>query len=83
MIDQGTDGLSRGIWMSALQGLEDSGRLTQAVFEPLRFDRLLVDSYIKNYQLAQQHVHCDGNSTWDARVCFDRLSVWFPPPELA
>jgi hypothetical protein len=24
MIDQGTDGLSRGIWMSALQGLEDS-----------------------------------------------------------
>jgi hypothetical protein len=83
MIDQGTDGLSRGIWMSALQGLEDSGRLTQAVFEPLRFDRLLVESYIKSYHLAQQHVHCDWNSTWDARVCFDRLSVWFPPPELA
>jgi hypothetical protein len=83
MIDQGTDGLSRGIWMSAPQGLEDSGRLTQAVFEPLRFDRLLVESYIKSYHLAQQHVCCDWNSTWDARVCFDRLSAWFPPPELA
>jgi hypothetical protein len=83
MIDQGTDGLSRGIWMSALQGLEDSGRLTQAVFEPLRFDRQLVESYINNYHLAQQYVHCDWNAPWDARVCFDRLSVWFPPPELA
>jgi hypothetical protein len=35
MINQGMDGLSRGIWMSALQGLKDSGRMTQAVLEPL------------------------------------------------
>ena len=28
MINQGTDGLSWGIWMSALQGLEDSTHLT-------------------------------------------------------
>jgi hypothetical protein len=34
MIDQGTDGLSCGIWMSALQGLEDSHDLTRAVCEP-------------------------------------------------
>ena len=83
MIDQGTDGLSRGIWMSALQGLEDSGRLTQAVFEPLSFDPLLVASYVTTYHLSPQYVYCDWNTTWDARICFDRLSVWFPPPELA
>jgi hypothetical protein len=39
IIDQGTDGLSCGIWMSALQGLQDSDRLTQAIFEPLCFDK--------------------------------------------
>jgi hypothetical protein len=83
MIDQGTDGLSRGIWMSALQGLQDSDRLTQAMFEPLCFDEQLVDSCVGSYRLASEHVHCDWNSVWDARVCFDRLSVWFPPPEIA
>ena len=83
MIDQGTDGLSRGIWMSALQGLEDSDRMTQAVFAPLRFDPDLVASYVREFHLAQQYVYCDWNTTWDARKCFDRLSVWFPPPELA
>jgi hypothetical protein len=83
MIDQGTDGLSRGIWMSALQGLEDSGRMTQAVFDPLRFDPELVTSYITNFHLAHDYIYCDWNSVWDARLCFDRLSVWFPPPELA
>jgi hypothetical protein len=83
MISQGTDGLSRGIWMSALQGLEDSGRMTQAVFDPLRFDKGLVDSYVRNYQLAQRYVYCDWNTTWSARNYFDQLSVWFPPPEMA
>ena len=83
MIGQGTDGLSRGIWMSALQGLEDSGRLTQAVFEPLQFDPLLVESYISDYDLARQYVYCDWSTTWKAQICFDRMSVWFPPPELA
>jgi hypothetical protein len=83
MISQGTDGLSRGIWMNVLQGLEDSGRLTQTVFAPLRFDKELVDSYVRNYQLAQRYLYCDWNTTWDARKCFDRLSVWFPPPKMA
>jgi hypothetical protein len=83
MIDQGTDGLSRGIWMSALQGLADSERLTQAVFEPLCFDPLLVESYIVSYDLAPSYTHCAWNSVWDATKCFDRLSVWFPPPEIA
>jgi hypothetical protein len=44
MINQGSDGLSRGIWMSVLQGLEDSRCLTQAVFKPLCFDPSLAES---------------------------------------
>jgi hypothetical protein len=53
MIGQGTDGLSRGIWMNVLQGLENSGPLTQAVFAPLNFDKELVNFYVRNYQIAQ------------------------------
>jgi hypothetical protein len=75
MIDQGTDGLSRGIWMSALQGLEDSARLTQAVFQPLCFDPELVEFYIECYHLPRQYWYCDWSTTWDARTCFNRLSV--------
>jgi hypothetical protein len=42
-----------------------------------------VDSYIGTYQLARDYVYCNWNAIWDARICFDRLSVWFPPPEVA
>jgi hypothetical protein len=83
MIDQGTDGLSRGIWMSALQGLQDSQELTQAVFDPLCFDPLLVDSYVSRFCLATQYTYCHWDSVWDARDYFHKLTVWFPPPEIA
>jgi hypothetical protein len=83
MIDQGTDGLSRGIWMSALQGLQDSDRLTQAIFKPLCFNSTLVDTYIGNYGLGQHYLYCPWNSVWKASDCFDRLTVWFPQPEIA
>jgi hypothetical protein len=83
MIDQGTDGLSRGIWMSALQGLQDSHELTQAVFDPLCFDPLMVDSYVSRFCLADEYTYCDWNLVWDARDYFHKLTVWFPPPEIA
>jgi hypothetical protein len=83
MIDQGTDGLSRGIWMSSLQGLMDSDRMTQAIFEPLCFDAALVDTYMRSNYLEGPYIHCDWNSVWNASNCFGRLSVWFPPPEVA
>ena len=64
--------------MSTLHGLEDSARLTQAGIKPLQFDCLLAESYITSYHLAQQYMHCDWNTTWDACACFNQLSVWFP-----
>jgi hypothetical protein len=83
MIDQGTDGLSQGIWMSALQGLQDSHELTEAVFDPLCFDSPMVDSYVSRFRLANEYTYCDWNSVWDARDYFHKLTVWFPPPEIA
>jgi hypothetical protein len=57
MIGQGIDGISRGIWMSSLQGLQDSHDLTQAVYDPLCFDWLLIDSYISQFCLVHQYIH--------------------------
>jgi hypothetical protein len=89
MIRQGTDGLSRGIWMTPLQALEDPHRLTRAIFDPLPFDALLVDQFYQ--RIPQQGLRRSAApwqyrhwaSTWDASTCFNRCTVWFPPPELA
>jgi hypothetical protein len=87
MIQQGTDGLSRGIWMTSLQGLEDSRRLTQAVFDPVPYDPDLVTPYLQNlhdwgYPCSNWR-YCDWQQTWNPSRGFDRLSVWFPPPKVA
>jgi hypothetical protein len=44
---------------------------------------MLVDSYMQNCNLHGPYVYCDWNSVWNACKCFEHLSVWFPPPELA
>jgi hypothetical protein len=62
MIQQGTDGLSWGIWMTSLQGLEDSQRFTQAVFDPVPYDPDLITPYLQN--LHEQGYPC---SNW--RYC--------------
>lgn len=87
MIQQGTDGLSRGIWMTSLQGLEDSRRLTQAVFDPVPYDPDLIIPYLQNlhdrgYPCSNWR-YCDWQQPWNPSRLFDRLSVWFPPPEVA
>lgn len=46
MILQGTDGLSRGIWLSSFHNLMDEDRLTRAIFDPLPYDPALVWEYI-------------------------------------
>lgn len=87
MIQHGADALSRGIWISPLQGLMDPRRITQAVFDPLPFDAALTQFYVN--QLPRLHHenrtwhHCNWQKVWNAHVVFDRLTVWFPPPELA
>jgi hypothetical protein len=87
MIQQGTDGLSRGIWMTALQGLTDTRRLTQAVFDPLPFDPYLVQEYVNLlpavHHSSREWLYCDWSQCWDPTSLFDTLSVWCPPPEIA
>jgi hypothetical protein len=83
IIDQGTDGLSRGVLMSALYNPVNQQYLTECVFSPAPYDPQLVMSYITYYHLSQHWRYQEWNKKWDSRECFHNLSVWFPPPELA
>ena len=83
VIDQGTDGLSRGVWVSPLQALTDQVLLTSQVFAPLTFDSSLVQHYCYNHGLTSAWRYQPWDRVWDARQCFHRLTVWFPPPEIA
>jgi hypothetical protein len=64
MIRQGTDGLSRGIWMTPLQALEDPTLLTRAIFDPLLFDPDLVNHY---YSMIPQRGLLPPVGPWEYR----------------
>jgi hypothetical protein len=83
MITQGTDGLSRGVWMSALHNPVNQQYLTECVFALAPYDPLLVDKYTQWYNLSTSWRYQDWRQRWDSRECFHWLSVWFPPPKLA
>jgi hypothetical protein len=53
------------------------------MFEPLCFDPGLVCSYLDWMNLPRRYRYTFWNSLWDARRCFDTLTVRFPPPEIA
>jgi hypothetical protein len=96
MIQEGTDGLSRGLWMTPLQDTIPRDILMPSIFAPLAFDPELVGRYVhhhlplfhesENMLLPPGHPHWEGrrwDSRWEARDCFGRLTVWFPQPEVA
>ena len=84
MIRQGTDGLSRGVWMSSAQDLRDQGQLLASIFSPMPYTPDLIFRYLDeanahHYEWRYQ----DWTCWWEAQPLFDCLTVWFPPPELA
>jgi hypothetical protein len=82
MINQGTDGLSRGIWFSPLHHPTDQRSLTRAVFDPLPPDMELAHRYVSERGLPGPPMLHHWECHWGPAL-FDHLSVWFPPPELA
>ena len=48
MIDQGTDGLSRCIWMDNLQSLMDEREMLRAIFAPVIFHESLLPVIVKD-----------------------------------
>jgi hypothetical protein len=81
MIEQGTDALSRGVWMTYLQDLGDPAAMNAAIFEPLVPDVALAASYIRTFCAAPTFIMCHYLDPWDSCLLFHTLSVWFPPPE--
>lgn len=84
MIIQGTDGLSRGVWISALHKSLPEDRLLQSIFDPVTFDPTLVWEVLPHTSQSFNHwQYYDWNQEWFAPHCMDTLTVWCPPPELA
>lgn len=95
MIQEGTDGLSRGIWITPLQDQIPRHILLPGIFAPLPFDPSLVHRYLHQEVYAYHETQgcpgytvppwyrCYWDAPWCAGDCFNQLTVWFPPPELA
>ncbi len=96
IIKEGTDGLSRGLWMTPLQDSIPRPVLMPAIFAPAPFHPALVRHYME-VQVKAYHAE-EGTSLppafpswegrrwdrpWEAEECFGRTTVWFPPPEIA
>lgn len=96
MIQEGTDGLSRGVWMTPLQQSIPREILMPSLFAPMSFQPQVVQEYVEHHiperlreeglPLPPDHPRWHGrrwDAPWKHEECFNRLTVWFPPPEVA
>ena len=96
VIQEGTDGLSRGVWLSPLHDTLPRHQLLEGVFAPLRPDSALVQHYITSHVLDFHRHHrrpfpsylrnwklAHWSSTWHDIPVMGHFTVWFPPPEVA
>ena len=83
MIQQGSDSLSRCVWVTPFQAITDQCMLTAAVFAPLTSDSHLIQSYINRYCLPSTYHIQPWLEQWLASSLLYNFLVWFPPPEVA
>ena len=83
MIQQGTDSLSRGIWVSPFHDSPNQQALTASIFEPVAPDFDLIRHLVDKYQLRTDWRICDWKITWTDYKILDNFTIWFPPPELS
>jgi hypothetical protein len=85
IITQGTDGLSRGVWMSQLHTQHDQDDILASIFAPIPYL-----PYVKEW--ARQQIglpvdcliqHSSWQLEWRPRNIMHRLTLWMPPPEIA
>jgi hypothetical protein len=83
MILQGTDGLSRGIWVGKDHDSQPSPRFTKAVFEPLKAHWLLPSWVQEQCRCEQTPVLRDWKGAWTKDLVLDQFGLWLPPPTIA
>ena len=84
MIQQGTDGLSRGVWMSELHPCVDQQSLTASIFAPIPIQPHLITYFT---QMVGWDIHELKDSPWEhpleGEELMHQLTYHFPPPEMA
>jgi hypothetical protein len=84
MIQQGTDGLSRGIWASELHPYADQGTLTASVFAPCGPSRAMVAKILADHDVRwPSWALIAWDAPHDPYAWIHHNTAWFPPPELA
>jgi len=84
LITQGTDGLSRGVWMTPFHPHLDNSRLTQAIFAPVTFHSSLVRDHCPLFiDSVHSWTYRCWKQPWMASLCFNQTTIWCPPPEVA
>ena len=83
MITQGTDGLSRGVWMSSLHKQATQESILAGIFSPVAYHpELFTIARTKEPTLGEKGLYQHWETNWSKEICFDRLTIWCPPPEL-
>ena len=85
MIVQGTDGLSRGVWVSLLHTTVNPVITTAQVFAPIAFNAALTPWVLREAGLdaSTPTTFRPWHGQWSARPVLHRTTIWCPPPEMA
>jgi hypothetical protein len=85
IIEERTDGLSRGVWSSALHQRHDRLAILTEIFAPVPYTAAVL-AWDKNQAgLAPATVchHLPWDLDWQPADILNRLTLWTPPPEIA
>jgi hypothetical protein len=85
MIVQGTDGLSRGVWVSSLHSGIDPTGTNADVFAPVEFSRTHIPWVLEAASLPPSTpiVWQPWDGSWASSKFLHRVTLWCPPPEIA
>jgi hypothetical protein len=85
MIGEGTDGLSRGIWISPDRMLRSTVEESRMTLEAIPLTPALGRWILNLVGLSKntKYTHHTSMSSWDWDGIFQKLSIWNPSPEIA
>ena len=85
MITQGTDGLSRGVWCSALHERLEQTLILASIFSPVPHSPPLTAWACReaNMDFPKPCVYRNWKGQWSAHDVLNQLTLWTPPPEIA
>ena len=85
IIQQGSDDLSRGLWLSTRRNHIPIQRLLPALFDSVQLhpDWETALHALLPFTKHEKLTHIDWAADWTADSILDRCTVWTPPPEMA